>query len=85
MKKENKFELIEILENATIIYKNGNREIFEAIYPTEYGEVIFGQILYGSIEDCPGFFKECGGIPKDNIKSIVGGIKKTVVKNAFRI
>ena len=64
-------------------YEDGKREIFEAIYLTEYGEIIFGQILYGSIEDCPGFFREYGGIPKDNIKSIEGGSKKIVVNNCF--
>ena len=85
MRTDDEFEVIEILENATIIYEDGKREIFEAIYLTEYGEIIFGQILHGGIEDCPGFFREYGGIPKDNIKFIEGGIKKNVVKNSFRI
>jgi hypothetical protein len=93
MKKDNKkddtFEMIEILENATIIYEDENRAIFEAIFLTDKGEIIFGRILavektdlcksVSSI-DCHDIFRECGGIPKDNIKSIEGGTKKTVLK-----
>ncbi len=92
MKEDNKindtFEMIEILENATIIYDDGDREIFEAILLTDNG-VIFGWILkiektdncksISSI-DCHEIFMEGGGIPKDNIKHIEGGIKKTVIK-----
>jgi hypothetical protein len=88
MKKDDKFEIIEILENATIIYEDGKREIFEAIFLTDEGEIIFGQLLaventdlcesVNSI-DCHDVFGECGGIPKDNIKSIEGGTKKNVL------
>jgi len=94
MNKENKkneaIETIEILENATIVYDDGNRAIFKAILLTNKREVIFGQILtvenvdhcksIGGI-DCHDVFRECGGIPKDIIKSIEGGTKKTVLKN----
>lgn len=94
MNKENKkneaIETIEILENATIVYDDGNRTIFKAILLTNKREIIFGQIL--TVEnvdhcksirdiDCHDVFKECGGIPKDIIKSIEGGTKKTVLKN----
>ena len=88
-KKDAIFEIIEILENATIIYDDGNRAIFKAILLTDKREIIFGQILtfektdhcksISSI-DCHDVFRECGGIPKDIIKSIEGGIKKTVFK-----
>ena len=87
-KKEDTFEMIEILENAAIIYDDGDREIFEAIFLTD-NEVIFGWILkiektddcksVSSI-DCHEKFIESGGIPKDNIKHIKGGIKKKVFK-----
>jgi hypothetical protein len=88
MKKDKKFEMIEILENATIIYEDGKREIFEAFFLTEYGEIIFGHLLaYENTDlcksvngvDCQDIFMECGGIPKDNIKSIEGGNKKNVL------
>ncbi len=87
-KKDDTFEMIEILENATMIYDDGDRAIFEAILLTDQG-VIFGQILkveksdhcksVSSI-DCHEIFMEYGGIPKDIIKSIEGGTKKTVFK-----
>ena len=92
LKKDDKFEIIEILENATIIYEDGKREIFEAIFLTEHGEIIFGQILADekvnlcksvSSVDCHDIFMEYGGIPKDNIKSIEGGTRKTVLKNTL--
>ena len=82
--------MIEILENATIIFKDGNRAIFEAISLTAEEEIIFGQILiskrtdsFKPINSIDGnyIFKECGGIPKYSIKSIEGGTKKTVFKN----
>lgn len=93
MKDENQkyetFETIEILENVTIIYNDENRVIFEAIFPTDKGEIIFGRILavektdlcqsVNSI-DSHDIFRACGGIPKDNIKSIEGGTKKTVLR-----
>ena len=88
-RKDDTFEMIEILENATIIYDDGDKAIFEAIFLTDKREIIFGQILtvekadhcksVSSI-DCHKIFMECGGIPKDNIKSIEGGTKKIVLK-----
>ena len=88
-KKDDTFEMIEILENATIIYDDGDKAIFEAIFLTDKREIIFGQILtvekadhcksVSSI-DCHEIFMECGGIPKENIKHIEGGIKKSVFK-----
>jgi len=88
-KKIDTSEIIEIVENATIIYTEGKRAIFEAIFVTEEGEIIFGQIVKvektdycrsaGSI-DCHEIFIEWGGIPKDNINHIEGGIKKKVFR-----
>ena len=88
-KKDDTFEMIEILENATIIYDDGNRAIFETSYITDKGMILIGRILkvektdlcksISSI-DCHDIFRECGGIPKDTIKSIEGGIKKKVFK-----
>ncbi len=43
-KKEDTFEMIEILENATIIYNDEDRAIFEAILLTDQG-LIFGQMV----------------------------------------
>ena len=82
MKKDDKFGMIEILENATIIYKDTEREIFEAIFITDSRDIIFGQILSNDSQD---LFVECGGIPKDNIKSIEGGTKKMAYKKIFKI
>ena len=88
-KKDDTFEMIEILENATIIYDDENRAIFEAIFLTDKGVILIGRILkdektdhcksIGSI-DCHEIFMEDGGIPKENIKHIEGGIKKKVFK-----
>jgi len=44
-KKDDTFEMIEILENATIIYDDGNRAIFEAIHITDKGVILIGRIL----------------------------------------
>ena len=88
-KKDDLFEIIEILENTIIIYKDGDRVIYEAVFLNREREIIFGKLLRddeldldNSIElsDCNEIFIEYGGIPKDNIKSIEGGIKKTVFK-----
>ena len=89
-RKHDELMKIEILENATIIYDDGDRAIFKAIFLNDKKVIIFGEILtienqdrsksYGNI-DCYDVFLECGGIPKDNIKSIEGGTKKIVFKN----
>jgi hypothetical protein len=88
-KKDDTFETIEILENVTIICDDGDRAIFETIHITDKGVILIGRILkdekighcksIGSI-DCHEIFMEDGGIPKDNVKQIKGGIKRTVYK-----
>ena len=88
-KKDDTFEMIEILENATIIYDDGGRAIFETIHITDKGVILIGRILkdekighcksIGNI-DCHEIFMEDGGIPKDNVKRIEGGTRKTVYK-----
>jgi len=88
-KKDDTFETIEILENVTIIYDDGDRAIFETIHITDKGVILIGRILkdektghcksIGSI-DCHEIFMEDGGIPKDNVKRIEGGTRRTVYK-----
>jgi hypothetical protein len=89
-KKENKADIIEILENVNVIYVNGERTVFQAILLTDNGDIIFGRLLkvmeidnYRSFRSigCDEIFIEGGGIPKDNVKQIDGGIKKMVIKN----
>lgn len=88
-KKDETFETIEILENAILIYNEGDRAIFEAIFLTNEREIISDQILTTKkkdldksdrIFDCNEIFIECGGILKENIKYIKGGTKRTVFK-----
>ena len=43
-KKEDAFEMIEILEKATVIYMDGNKDLFDAIHITDKG-VVVGRIL----------------------------------------
>ena len=85
-KKDEPLEMIEILENAIVIYIDGNRELFDAIYIIPR-EVIIGRILkLDKTEMCKGITccelfvgSEC--IPKNNIKSIEGGTKRSIYKN----
>lgn len=76
-------ETIEILENAIVIYMDGSRKLFDAIHITNRG-VIIGYILrLDNIEKCMGstcceVFVESGGIPKNNVKYIEGGVRKVV-------
>ena len=69
-KKDDPFGTIEILENAIVIYTDGNREIFEAIRMTDRG-VIIGRVLDDE-------FVDCGFISKGNIKEIRDGVKKQI-------
>ena len=66
--------MIEVLENATIVYTDGVKEQFEAVYLTDKRAVI-GRIFKtnGSEE-----FKECGFISRDNIIHIYNGSKRKV-------
>ena len=82
-KKGNKSKTIKILENAMVIYKEGDRELFDAILITDK-EVIIGRIFRIDKKrkckeiTCCEVFVESGGIPKKNIKCIEGGSKKVV-------
>jgi len=70
---ENEFEIINILEMAKIIYNDGKMDIFNAIYKANEG-VYTGRIINQNE------FMKGGFIPKQNIKKIIGGIKKKMLK-----
>ena len=58
--------MIEVLENATIVYTDGVKEQFEAVYLTDK-RVITGRIFKSNGTE---EFKECGFISKQNIIQI---------------
>jgi len=66
-KKEDAFEMIEVLEKATVVYTDGNKKLFDAIYITDKG-VLFGRILKidntesDAVVDFPGRPEEKTGI-----------------------
>ena len=64
---------IEILEDAVVIYTNGERELVNAICINDKG-IFTGHMINKNK------FMEGGGIPKNSIKSIVGGKKRFVYK-----
>ena len=66
--------MIEVLENATIVYTDGIKERFDAIRLSTKN-VITGRILRknGTEE-----FKQCGFISRQNIKQIYNGSKKKI-------
>jgi len=66
--------MIEIFENATIVYIDGVKERFDAIRMTAK-RVITGRIfkIDGAEE-----FKECGFISRQNIKQIYNGSKRKI-------
>ena len=70
---KNEFEIINILEMAKIIYNDGKMDIFNAIYRANEG-VYTGRIINQNEYINGGF------IPKENIKKIIGGIKKKMFK-----
>ena len=70
-KKE--FEIINILQMAKIIYNDGKMDIFNAIYKANDG-VYTGRIINQNE------FINGGFIPKQNIKKIIGGIQKKMLK-----
>lgn len=72
IKNNNKFELIEILENAIILYNDNFEEQFGAIRLTDKG-VITGRVIDDE-------FIDCGFISKQNIKEIKKGIKRKIPK-----
>jgi hypothetical protein len=64
-KKDESFEIRDILGNVTIIYNDGKRVIFDAIRVIDKG-VTIGRIIDGD-------FLDCGFISKKNIKEIRNG------------
>ena len=69
----NEFEIIDILEMAKIIYNDGKMDIFNAIYKANEG-VYTGRIINQNE------FINGGFIPKQNIKKILGGIQRKMLK-----
>ena len=67
--KKISYEVIEIISNALLTYKDGNKEYFKAVYNVKVG-VITGRIIDKDI------FLEIGFIPHYNIKNIDGERKK---------
>jgi hypothetical protein len=63
--------MIEILENATIVYTDGVKEHFDAIHVTE-DKVVTGRILNKNRKI---IFKKYGLILRNNIKQIYNGSK----------
>jgi len=76
MGKNAKFKMIEISKNPIVIYKNGDRDLFDAIYINALG-IVIGRIfkINGNEE-----FIESGWIPKSNIKNIESGSRRKVYK-----
>jgi len=73
MSNDNDSEVIEILEMAKIIYNDGKMDIFNAIQKANEG-VYTGRIINQNE------FINSGFIPKQNIKKIIGGIQKKMLK-----
>ena len=71
---------IEILENAIVVYNNGKKEFFDAIYVSEKW------VNTGSVSIIEGrqTFISWGGILRENILRIEGGIAKHIYKNEER-
>jgi hypothetical protein len=69
-KSKKSVEVINIIENATVVYTDGVREQFEVVRQTDKG-VIIGRIIDGELVDC-------GFISKNNIKQINDGNMKQV-------
>ena len=66
--------MIEVMENATIVYTDGVIERFEAIYLTKK-RVYTGRIYKSNGQE---EFKEYGFISRNNVKHIYNGAKRKV-------
>ena len=73
MEKKEKLEIIEVIHNVLVIYKNGKYEYIDAIYCVNEG-VVTGRIVHNDI------FIEIGFIPDYNIKKIKGMKKKVYIE-----
>jgi len=69
-KQKESFKVIEIIQNATVIYSDGVKETFEGLRVIDKG-VIIGRVLDNE-------FLDCGFISRGNIKEIKDGIKKKI-------
>ena len=70
--KDDTYKMIEILQNATVIYTDGVREQFDAMRLTDKW-VIIGRIIDGE-------FVDYGVISRQNIKEINEGTKRKIYK-----
>jgi hypothetical protein len=66
--------MIEVMENATIVYTDGVKERYEAVYLTDK-RVIMGRIYKSNGTD---EFREYGFISRNNVKHIYNGSKRKV-------
>jgi hypothetical protein len=66
--------MIEVLENATIVYTDGVKERYDAIHMTEKMAIIGRIFKINGTE----LFKECGFISRQNIKQIYNGSKRKI-------
>ena len=71
-----KNKIVEILEDVTIVYNNGEKEFYNAINITN------SWVFTGHFRNNKEFI-EGGGIPKDNIKDIICNMKRRVYKEDF--
>jgi hypothetical protein len=70
---QTKRKKIEIIQNAVVLYTDGEMERINAIYVNKNG-VFTGHITNNNE------YMEGGGIPKNNIRKIIGGKKRIVYK-----
>jgi hypothetical protein len=83
-KNEDSFKIIEIVENVTVVYTDGSKELFQGVYMNDKG-VVLGRImkiektnkdlLKGYTEEFIGY----GFIPKTSYKDIEDGLKRQIV------
>jgi hypothetical protein len=69
--------MIEVLLNATIVYNDGVKERYDAIYLTKK-MIVTGRIFTNGDKEK---FQKFGFIPRFNIKDIYNGSKKKIQKN----
>ena len=72
MKNKDTCRVIEIIQNATVVYTDNIQESFEVLRVIDKG-VIIGRIIDGELV-------EYGYISKNSIKKIKGGLKRMVNK-----
>jgi len=73
MKNKDTSEVIEIIQNATVVYTDNVKEQFEGIRLTDRG-IVIGRFIDGE-------FVEYGYISKGNVKSISGGKRSKINKS----